>query len=196
MRAISMVLTLGVLMAMAAEAPAHYARIVVDGDVSDWAEVPVVAVDAADDDGGGPDLATLQIANDDTHLYLLITYHAEVNPNAGPSVMLALDNDVMARTGFDIFGLGIVGAEAGWQNDFPFQQARDIFNSGSIPGGGAAIAPYNTMTSSQEYAIPLSIVFEAGGGPVFPETTFRLLVYTDPTAANEIMGPVTYTLSK
>jgi hypothetical protein len=91
--------------------------------------------------------------------------------------------------------LGLVGSDAGWQNDFPFQQDSGNFNSGSISGGGAAIAPFNTATTEQEYAIPLSAVFDAGGGLVFSNDTFRIMIYTDPTAASETMTPVTYTLS-
>lgn len=180
---------------MVAQSFAVYSNIVVDGAFADWVTVPVVATDVSGDNDTGPDLATLQIANDEANLYLRVTYHTAVNPNAGPSVLVALDNDVNLGTGFDVFGLAAVGSEAGWQNDFPFQQAAGIFNSGTISGGGAAIAPYNTSTTEQEYAIPLTAVFDAGGAPVFPNDTFRLMVYTDPTAASEIIGPVTYTLA-
>mgnify|MGYP001411195680 CR=1 FL=1 len=180
---------------IAARSFAVYTNIVVDGLYDDWSGVPVVASDVSGDNDTGPDLATLQVANDASNLYLRVTYHADVNPNAGPSVLVALDNDVNLGTGFDVFGLGLVGSDAGWQNDFPFQQAAGNFNSGTVSGGGAAIAPYNTVTTAQEYAIPLTALFDAGGLPVFPDDTFRLMIYTDPTAANETMGPVTYTLS-
>ena len=183
----------GVAMA-AMESQAFYTNIVIDGVYTDWAGIPVVATDISGDNDSGPDLASLQMANDDTYLYLHVTYHAAINPNAGPSVFLGLDADDNSGTGFDVFGLGY-GSEAGWQNDFPFQQANGNFNSGSISGGGAAIAPFNTITTEQEYAIPLAAVYDAGGGLVFAQDTFKLLVYTDPTAASEAMGPVTYTLS-
>lgn len=184
----------GLLTVFSMEASAFYTNIVVDGAFDDWSGVPVVANDVSGDHDSGPDLATLQIANDDVNLYLLVTYHSATNPNAGPSTMLALDNDVDLGTGFDVFGLGFVGSEAGWQNDFPFQQTNGVFNSGSITGGGAGIAPYNTITTVQEYSIPLNAVFDAGG-QLFPSDTFRLMVYTDPTAASETMGPVIYSLS-
>ncbi|HHW77022.1 MAG TPA: cell wall anchor protein [Xanthomonadaceae bacterium] len=189
--AVALILLLG-----PAAAKAFYTNIVVDGAFDDWGGVPVAATDPSGDDGGGPDLATLQCANDESNLYLRITYHADVNPNAGPSVFLALDNDVNTGTGFDVFGLGLIGSEAGWQNDFPFQQTNGVFNSGSISGGGAAIAPYFTTTTNQEYRIPLSALFVSDSSPVFPNDTFRLLVYTDFTLANETIGPVVYTLSR
>ncbi|MBW7908928.1 MAG: cell wall anchor protein [Kiritimatiellae bacterium] len=177
-------------------APAYYANIVIDGQFDDWVGVPVVANDVVGDGGTGPDLASLQVANDESNLYLRIVYHASVNPNAGgqPVTMLALDNDVDTGTGFDVFSMGVVGSDAGWMNDYPFQQAAGVFNAGDITGGGALIAPYNAATTNQEYAISLSAVFDAGGD-VFSNSTFRLMVYTDPSAANETMGPITYTLS-
>ena len=176
-------------------AQAYYTNIVVDGSFADWAAVPVVAMDVSGDNGGGPDLAMLQVANDETNVYLHVQYHVAINPNAGPSVMLGLDNDGNIGTGFDVFGLGLIGSEAGWQNDFPFQQTNGTFNSGEITNGAAAIAPYNLVTTAQEYAIPLDALFVTNGSPVFPNEAFSLLVYTDPTAANETMGPVSYTLS-
>jgi len=196
MRASGIRLALAVWLGLAFHASAFYTNIVVDGSFGDWSGVPQVAADVSGDNDVGPDLATLQVANDESNLYLRVTYHAAINPNAGPSVFLGLDNDVNLGTGFDVFGLGLVGTEAGWQNDTPFQQTNGNFNSGTISGGNAAIAPYNSETTEQEYSISLSAVFDAGGAPVFPSTTFRLLVYTDPTATNETMGPVTYTLSR
>ena len=177
------------------DAAAYYTNIVIDGTFDDWAGVPVATTDVSGDDGGGPDLASLQVANDESNLYLRVAYHASINPNAGPSVYLGLDNDVSTATGFDVFGLGAVGSDVGWQNDFPFAQAAGIFNNGTVSGGGAAIAPYNTATTNQEYAIPLSAVIDAGPSPVFVGTTNRLLVYTDFTPASETMGPVTFALS-
>lgn len=184
-----------VMLVGAISAQGYYTNIVIDGAFDDWDGVPIVATDPAGDDGGGPDLATLQIANDESNVYLRIVYHASVNPNAGPSVFLAVDNDVDTGSGFDVFGLGLVGSEAGWQNDFPFQQTNGNFNSGAISNGSAAIAPYFTLTTNQEYSISRSAIFESDGSPVFPSDTFRILVYTDFTPANEVMGPVTYTFS-
>lgn len=176
-------------------AEAYFASIVIDGAFDDWTNVPVAVTDSAGDDGGGPDLASLQIANDESNLYLRVVYHAAVNPNGSPGVYLALDNDVAAGTGFDVFGFGLLGSEAGWQNDFPFQQTNGTFNSGTITGGGASIAPYFASTTNQEYAIPLAAVFADGSGPVFPSATNRILVYTDFTPASETMGPVVFTLT-
>lgn len=173
-------------------ASAVYTNIVIDGDPSDWSAIPSLVSDPPGDNGTGPDLATVQVANDSTHLYLRITYHAPVNPNAGPHVFLALDNDGEPSTGFDIFGMGTVGSEAGWQNDFPFAQSNGVFNSGSLSNAAAAIAPFSTITTQQEYSISRAATFATGGGPVFPQPAITLLVYTDPTGANETAGPIPY----
>lgn len=186
---------LAVLLATAASSRAYYKQIVVDGSFGDWADVPIAATDTFGDHDTGPDLAMLQIANDETNVYLHITYHAAINPNAGPSVFLAVDSDQNTGTGFDVFSLGLIGSEAGWQNDFPFQQSAGNFNSGTISAGGAAIAPYNTETIEQEYAIPRTAIIDDGSTPVFGGEGFSLLVYTDPTGANETMGPASYTFS-
>lgn len=175
---------------------AVYKNIVVDGSFADWADVPVAMTDPSGDGGSGPDLATLKIANDETNIYLYISYHTAINPNAGPSVLLAFDTDMDVGTGFDVFGLGAVGSEAGWQNDFPFAQESFVFNSGVINGGAAQISPFNNVTTEQEYAIPLSAVYDSSGDPVFTGDEFRLLVYTDPTSVSEHMDPVEYKLAK
>jgi hypothetical protein len=61
-------------------AQAFYTNIVVDGSYADWSAVPLVAMDPSGDDGGGPDLAMLQVANDETNVYL----HVHV-PHGGES---------------------------------------------------------------------------------------------------------------
>jgi hypothetical protein len=170
-----------------------YAKITIDGSSCDWASVPVLYTDCADD-GAPIDLATIQLANDDSNLYVRLTYYSAVNPQTGSGTFLAIDNDSNPATGFDVFGLGLVGSEAGWQNDFPFAQSNGVFNAGVIDNGGALISPYNTNTTVQEYAIPRSATFAADGQPVFPNASFNLLVYTD-SATNDVAGPVSYTFA-
>jgi len=194
MRAAWMALVLAVGLAGAMPARGVYTNVVIDGSFTEWSGVAVAATDASGDGDTGPDLAELRIANDESNLYLHVTYHAAINPNAGPSVFVALDQDADTGTGFDVFGIGLIGSDAGWQNDYPFKQAAGIFHDGEINGGGALIAPYNTTTTEQEYAIPLAAEFAAGGA-VFPADHFSILLYTDPTTANETIGPVLYALS-
>jgi hypothetical protein len=104
---------------------------------------------------------------------------------------LEFDTDNNPATGFDVFGLGRVGSEAGWQNDTPFAQSNGVFNAGGITGGAALIAPYNVTVSAQEYAIPRSAVFTGNGAPVFSGSSFNLLVYTT-SGTVDVSGPVHY----
>ena len=51
-----------------------FQSITIDGDFSDWAGVPVLNADPADN-VGSVDLANIQIANDSANLYIRATYH-------------------------------------------------------------------------------------------------------------------------
>ena len=105
-----------------------YQTITIDGSFADWSGVPVV-----DSDGGDSatvDIGDVQIANDDEHLYIRATYPN----NLAQSTYIALDIDSNPATGYDIFGLGLIGSEAGWQNDFAFRQSTGVFNSGGLSG--------------------------------------------------------------
>jgi len=192
-KATALVLLAAGLLARQASA-GTYANITIDGNTADWAGVPVAYTDATGD-ASPIDIATIQLANDNNNLYIRLTYGTAVNPNSGSGVFLAFDTDNNPATGYDIYGLGLVGAEAGWQNDFPFEQATGVFNTGGgITGGGAAISPYFTTTTEQEYAISRSATFTTSGLPVFSGNSFTLLVYTvDGTA--DVAGPVPYTFA-
>ncbi len=127
-------------------------------------------------------------------MYIRLTYFLDTNPNAGNGVYLAFDTDNNPATGFDVYSLGLIGSEVGWQNDSPFAQSNGVFNAGSVTGGGALIAPYNSFTSAQEYALPRSATYTATGTPVFPGTgsTINMLVYTTSGSIPDVSGPVQY----
>ena len=108
----------GTALLLAGTASATYMTITIDGDFSDWATVPVLDSDPADNPGF-VDIADTQIANDDDFLYIRNTFHGALSLGAS----IALDVDENTATGFDIFSLGLIGSEAGWINDFPFTQA-------------------------------------------------------------------------
>src|SRR5689334_18090363 len=69
-----------------------YASIAIDGNFSDWTNVPIALTDPAGD-GNPTDFGNIQIANDNNNLYLHITYNTAVNPQAGAGVFLAFDTD-------------------------------------------------------------------------------------------------------
>ena len=127
--------------------------------------MPIAYTDATGD-ASPIDLATIQIANDDSYLYLRLTYGTAVNPNSGSGVFLALDNDNNPAHRIRCVRSRVGRSRAGWQNDFPFEQATGVFNTGGgITGGAGAISPYFTTTTEQEYAISRSATFTASGLP-------------------------------
>lgn len=94
------------LFAMNAQA-GTFKTIAVDSDFSDWASVPAADNDAADNPGAA-DIGTVKVANDDDYLYIYYTSHGSL---ALPTY-ISLDVDSNTATGFDVFGLGLIGSEA------------------------------------------------------------------------------------
>jgi hypothetical protein len=187
--------------------PAHagtFKTITIDDVYTDWVGVPVVDSDGGDNTAG-PDIGDTQIANDGTHLYIRNTF-----PNSlSLGTFVSIDVDQNSATGFDIFGLGLIGAEAGWQNDFGFAQDTGIFNSGVLSGdyfgGGHALLSPFANAGSRELAISLDALIAAGPSPIFPDNTITLLVWTDLGAGADgllgtgdeydVSGVIQYTLA-
>ena len=126
-----------------------FKTITIDDDYSDWVGVPVLDSDPADNPGS-VDIADTQMANDNDYLYIRNTFHGGLSL----PTYIALDVDQNTATGYDIFGLGLVGSEAGWQNDFPFTQSAGVFKGAhcagnvrliaNLEGHVAAVAGYRT----------------------------------------------------
>ncbi len=178
-----------------------FANITIDDVYSDWAGVPDAITDAADTTTG-PDITTVQVANDNTYLYIRVHYNAV---DSFPTY-LAIDNDSNPATGFNIFGAGIVGSEAGYADDFDFDQ-RAGFNIGTLkdpvrltePESGSAILSSFAESTDRELAIRLDTTFDpfVGAGDVFPTDTFTLLFYSlDATFGQaDITAATQYTLA-
>lgn len=187
-------LFLGVGIAAAA-ARADYMNITIDGDFSDWTGVANIATDPADN-AGSIDFLTLQVANNENYIFIRYTLNESINPQGGAGVYLAVDEDNNTATGFDPFALGYVGAEASWQNDFPFEQATGNFNTGNgLSGATYAASPYNSATLSVEISIPRTATHTVGGAPIFPSdgNTIRVAMWTE-EGADDILGGA-YTFS-
>lgn len=185
--------------AMTAPASAYYKTINIDGGFGDWADVPVIDADPQDNPGFS-DIGDIKVANDEYYLYI---YYSSYDSLA-LSTFVTIDHDSNPATGYDIFGLGLVGVEAGWQNDFPFQLQAGVFNNGLgfVPGdffgiGAALLAPFGDFPE-HELAIPLSLQFNYGmflpPAPVFDDANFDLLLWTD-AGAGDVSSKISYTLS-
>jgi hypothetical protein len=178
-----------------------FANVVIDDSYGDWAGVPMLIVDPADTTTG-PDIASVQVANDNTYLYIRLHYHTA---DSFPTY-LAIDNDSNPATGFNIFGLGIVGSAAGYADDFDFDQ-RAGFNIGTLkdpvrlmePESGSAILSSFAESTDREMAIRLDTTFDpfVGPGDVFPTDTFTLLWYSLDASFGQadITVPIQYTLA-
>jgi endonuclease/exonuclease/phosphatase family metal-dependent hydrolase len=92
---------------------AEQAPIVIDGVFDDWSGVPVAYQDAVGDaGGGGSDLLSIQIADDDRFLFVRLVTGGEFDLSEVNSLVLYLDTDNDDQTGFAINGLG---AELEWR---------------------------------------------------------------------------------
>lgn len=178
-----------------------YANIAIDDAYADWTGIPIAITDPAGDAVNAPDIATVQIANDNTYLYI----HLHYNTPQSFQTYLAIDNDSNPATGFNVAGLGIVGSEAGYANDFDFDQ-RAGFNIGTLkdpvnatePASGAAILSSFVDSADREMAIRLDTTFDpfVGPGAVFPTNTFTLMFYSldGSFATQDTTSAVKYTL--
>ena len=171
-----------------------WATITIDDSYADWAGIPVVDSDPLDNPGG-VDFFETQIANDANYLYIRNTYHTA----KALSTFLSIDVDENVATGYDIFGLGMVGAEASWQNDFPFTNSTGVYNdgngmSGEFFGSGAGnLLPYADVVT-REMAISLDITRNVDGSPVFPDDTISMLFWTD-SFSGDISSLIHYQLA-
>jgi hypothetical protein len=178
-----------------------FANIAIDDQYDDWAGIPELEVDPADG-VDGPDILSIQVANDNTYLYARIKY---ATADSFPTY-LGIDNDSNAATGFNIFGAGLIGSEAGYADDFDFDQ-RAGFNIGTLkdparpdePFSGSATLSSFVESTEREMAIRLDTTFDpfVGPGDVFPNDSFQLLFYSLSTTFGQadVTDPIDYTLA-
>jgi hypothetical protein len=192
-----MALSIGITSATAQAG--HFATIVIDDAYADWAGVPVVDSDPADNPpdifNSYIDIADTQIANDNDYLYIRNTFHQAVSLG----VHMGIDIDGNTATGFNIFGLNLIGQDAGWQNDFAYTSGDDVFNdgfgmSGEFFGGGhGLLAPFADV-NSREMAISLDVLLNEDNSPLFPDDTIRILFWTD-SGQGDVSAVIDYQLA-
>jgi hypothetical protein len=176
----------------------------------DWDNIPLAVTDPADNPSALNiiDIKDIKIANDANFIYI----YASGYKNRTNGLYLAFDTDQNLDTGFDIYGLDLVGSELGYVNDFPFDQ-RDpaVFNSNKpLPGdacctggpldvdnGGAAMYPgWDVEFGEREWGIPLDIMWSVNDplGPVFANQSFNFILWTD-QALTDQTETISYTLA-
>ena len=132
-------------------APSTWAHITIDpqprdaggvpvGDPSpaafdEWSSIPLALTDPQDNPSvlNLVDIKDVRIANDANFVYI----YANGYKGRTKNLYLAFDTDQNVATGFNIYGLSLVGSELGYVNDFPFDQRFGVFNSNSNGGTGS-----------------------------------------------------------
>jgi hypothetical protein len=180
----------------------------------DWDDIPLALTDPEDNphDLNIIDIKDVKIANDDEFIYIYASGY-ELRTNG---LYLAFDTDQDVGTGFNVYGLSLVGSELGYVNDFVFEQ-RTSFNDNKTGGapdpggsccsggplepafpGAAAIYPgWDVEFGEREWAIGLDVAFNVNEpfGPAFPNPTFNFIVWTD-QALTDVTDAITYTLAE
>jgi MYXO-CTERM domain-containing protein len=176
----------------------------------DWDAIPLAVSDPADNPSALNliDIADVKIANDSDFIYIYASGH-RMRTNG---LYLAFDTDQDVATGFNIFGLSLVGSEIGYVNDFVFdQRTPGVFNDNKpdaggscctggpldLNNGGAAMNPtWDVESEEREWGIPLDAMWSVNEpfGPTFPNPTFNFILWTD-QGLTDVTEVITYTLA-
>ena len=84
-----------------------FANIIVDGNVSDWNDIPVLINYPAGDETVCLDIINIKIANDNNFIYILQEFASPVLMFSDLYSVLVLDTDQNSATGSTFWGLGI-----------------------------------------------------------------------------------------
>jgi hypothetical protein len=176
----------------------------------DWNSIPLAVTDPADNPSilNIIDIKDVKIANDANLIYIYASgYKMRTN-----GLYIAFDTDQNVSTGFNIYGLGLVGSELGYVNDFVFdQRTPGVFNDNKpdpggscctggpldLNNGGAALYPgWDVEYEKREWGIPLDALWSVNMpfGPTIPNPTFNFILWTD-QGLSDVTDVITYTLA-
>ncbi|PSQ95364.1 MAG: endonuclease [Bacteroidetes bacterium SW_9_63_38] len=160
----------------------HPAPIVVDGEITDWASVPLRHNDVGD--GTGMTLERLRVAHDNNHLFLRIEVGRPISLQQRHRLTLHLDTDDDPSTGTDTLGLG---ADVSWT----FGQ-----RSGTVGGtavGHAALGLHVLPTVRAEvFEMALDRGAQSDGSALFPGDRMRVAWSTTGDRLPDAAGGVGY----
>jgi len=156
----------------------------VDSSFDDWSGVAASATNT----GTGP-IQQIFIANNDTHLFVRITFNTPTNILTG--FRMNIDNDNNTGTGFNTFlsTLGpVIGSEVLYEGENAYQQATGSYNTEATTSEAyLRIGNYNQAVTSVEFGIVrTAIINTAESTPIFPNSTIKLGAYfgNDATSFN------------
>jgi hypothetical protein len=157
-------------------ATAEQTEITIDGEFEDWEDVPIAAKDKDGDADNQVDFRFLWLADDDRFLFLRVEASEDFDLSDDNSIILYLDTDANAATGFPIGG---IGAELEWRlgsrlGAFLHEGATTDVEFADIRFRGAP-----TVTSKQfEMAIGRDTLPD-GINPLFTGSEVRVLLKDD-----------------
>lgn len=158
-------------------------RPAVDGDFSEWSNVPPLAVDpAGDGPGGGVDFTRLHVSCDERNIYVMIDVGAEMLLQSDNALTLYLDTDCSESTGRRE---GDLGAELAWT--FGTRKGIVYAPDGNIAVGHAVIGfcPAPSFTSTRfEFSFRRDAIVR--GMRLFPLDSFRLAIADRSTGGDRI----------
>ena len=158
-----------------------YRSVTIDGDFSDWVDVPWAFHGAVD--GNPLNFANVQFANDANYLYGHFTLYAAAAPFTDFNTHLFLDRDYNVLTGFHPTGSSF-GSEMMIEGATGYDQRNGGFNEGTIFGANWLLSPSGTGTEF-EFRLSLAALY-SNAVPVFGSNQFRLLLQD--SRGNEVTG--------
>ncbi len=165
-------LIISLILFMPASVFAQAARIIVDGQFSDWDDLSPLYIDSADDQSTGDlDFGQLWVANDDQFLFILLQIGEELNLQDDNQISMYLDTDLNSDTGLPVQG---IGADLTWTFGEREGQFYVAGNPMEIIQSQIYIVTPPTVTSTQ-FEISLYRPAQPDGQTaLFPGDTFRI----------------------
>ena len=197
----------GIIAASGAASAGFYKTIPMQGTFQSWSGVPIVATNSVD--AKAPvNITQVQMANDLTNLYVLLTFSSPITVDDGTGnnqIYMAINStNNSATSGYNVFGSSLIYSNTGFEGNFPFTQSAGTFNSGGTVITALNAVPYapTTATTEQETSIPLDSTqtdSSAGGftGTIFPSSSpFTVAFYNAPSSGDHsFIGPISYQLA-
>ncbi len=169
-----------------------YKHITIDGDMSDWAGVPLAST-KPEVDGDVVSFENLYVANDEDYIYIRFSLYSAANPFTSKQNIF-FDVDTNATTGNSENGLG---SEMLVQSGAAYRETNGVFNSSPISGLNWLAAPAVPAT---EYEVRISRqAVYTNGAPVFTNNAVTLNLETGESSGNkwfpDVVGGLLYTFA-
>src|SRR6266478_3790288 len=151
-----------------------YKHITVDGNLSDWAGVPV-AYTQAPDTTQSVAYTNIYVANDENYLYIRFAISTSDDPFTSlQNIFVDVDNNTL--TGYS--ERGYVGSEMLVQGGAGYQEKSGNFNAGGINGLDWLAAPAGPATEF-ELRIARNATYASDSTPVFAGDTIALVLESE-----------------